>query len=111
MYGNPGLVSYRFDGSDRKVHLQVLGKSRRGRPNPARDVRISPDGKFAMALLTSQLYVFPVPTTGADAPKIDVSKSPVPIKQLTKVGADSFAWADAGKTLTWTVGSTSSGNA
>lgn len=106
VYGDDGLVSYRFDGSDRRLHLKVVGKSRRGRPAPARDVRISPDGTMAMAILTSQLYVFPVPKTGADAPTIDVTKPAVPAKQLTKIGADSFAWADGGKTLTWAVGST-----
>ncbi|REJ75734.1 MAG: amidohydrolase [Acidobacteria bacterium] len=106
VYGDDGLVSYRFDGSDRKLHLKVLGKSRRGRPNPARDVRISPDGKMAMALLTSQLYVFPVLAAGAEPPEIDVSKPPVPVSQLTNIGADSFAWADGGKTLSWVVGST-----
>ncbi|HUF03486.1 MAG TPA: amidohydrolase family protein [Aridibacter sp.] len=106
VYGNEGLVSYRFDGSDRKLHLKVVGKSRRGSPNPARDLRISPDGTMAMGLLTSQLYVFPVPRTGADAPTIDVTKPAVPSKQLTKIGADSFAWADGGRTLSWVVGST-----
>lgn len=106
VYGNDGLISFRFDGTDRRAHLKVVGKSRRGRPNPARDVRISPDGTYAMALLTSQLYVFPVPRTGADVPTIDVTKPAVPSKQLTSIGADSFGWAESGKLLTWVVGST-----
>ena len=106
VYGNDGLISFRFDGTDRRLHFKVVGKSRGARPNPARDVRISPDGTMAMALLTSQLYIFPVPKGSAEPPTIDVEKPAVPSKQLTTIGADSFAWADGGKTLTWTVGST-----
>jgi hypothetical protein len=105
VYGNDGLISFRFDGTDRKVLLKVVGKSRGPRPNPARDMRISPDGTMAMALLTSQLYVFPVPRGGVEPPTIDVSKPAVPAKQLTTIGADSFTWADKGKTLAWAVGS------
>lgn len=105
VYGNDGLVSYRFDGSDRKVHLKVVGKSRRGRPSPAHDVRISPDGTMALAIHTTQLYVFPVPKTGADAPTIDLNKPPVPVKKLTTIGADSVDWTKSGSTISWVIGS------
>ncbi len=66
---------------------------------------MSPDGKHALALVTGQVYYFAIPRTGGNAPTINVSGSPVPLKKLTGIGADSFAWADNGKTVTWTVGS------
>lgn len=106
VYGNQGLISFRFDGSDRRTHFKVVGKSRGPRPNPARDVRISPDGKYGLALVSGQVYYFAVPLAGGDPPTIDVGKSPVPIKKLTNIGADSFDWASDSKTVTWTVGST-----
>jgi Tol biopolymer transport system component len=105
VYGGQGLISFRFDGTDRRTHFKVVGKSRGPRPNPASDVRISPDGKYGLALVTGQVYYFTVPRSGGNPPTINISSSPVPLKQLTGIGADSFAWADGGKTVSWTVGS------
>jgi hypothetical protein len=105
VYGGEGLISFRFDGTDRRTHFKVVGKSRGILPNPAQDVRISPDGRHGLALVTGQIYYFAVPLGGGEPPTIDVGKSPVPLKKLTDIGADSFAWADDGKTVTWTVGS------
>src|SRR5256885_8854709 len=34
----------------------------------------------------------------------DVCSSDLPAKRLTDIGADYFAWADGGKTITWAVG-------
>ena len=105
VYGGQGLISFRFDGSDRRTHFKVVGKSRGIRPAPASEVRISPDGKHALALALGQVYYFAIPRAGGNAPTINVANSPVPIKKLTGIGADSFAWADNGKTVTWTIGS------
>ncbi len=105
--GAQGLISMRFDGTDRRTILKVNGKSRGGpEPSPAQDVRISPDGSRALALAGSQLYVLVVPVAGGDTPTINVAAPAVPLKKLTTIGADSFAWADGGKTITWTVGAT-----
>jgi Tol biopolymer transport system component len=105
VYGNQGLTSFRFDGTDSRTHFKVVGKSRGARPNPAKEVRLSPDGKHGLALVNGQVYYFAVPRAGGDPPTIDVSKSPVPLKKLTNIGADSFGWANKGETVTWTVGS------
>jgi hypothetical protein len=107
VYGNRGLISYRFDGTNPRTHLKVVGAGRGPRPNPASDVRISPDGRHAMARFRNgQLYLLKVPRTGGDVPTINITSPAVPLKKLTTIGADSFAWADGGKTVTWTVGST-----
>jgi Tol biopolymer transport system component len=107
VYSRQGLQSFRFDGTDRRTHLKVTGKKVGPQPEapPASDVRISPDGKYALALVTNQLYLMTVPVTGGDAPAVDVSAPSVPVKKLTDLGADSFAWADGGKTIAWGLGS------
>ncbi len=107
VYSPQGLQSFRFDGTDRRTHLKVVGKNLTQAPQPpaARDVRLSPNGKQALALVNDQLYLLDVPVTGGDAPTINVSSPAVPLKKLTDIGADSFAWADDGKTVTWSLGS------
>lgn len=107
VYSGQGLQSFRFDGTDRRTHVKVVGKNLTGAPQPpaARDVRISPNGKQALALVNDQLYLLDIPVTGGDAPTINVSSPSVPLKKLTDVGADSFSWADDGKTITWSLGS------
>jgi Tol biopolymer transport system component len=106
VYSGQGLQSFRFDGTDRRTHVKVVGKNLTGTPQPppARDVRISPNGRQALALVNDQLYLLDIPVLGGDAPTINISSPSVPLKKLTDVGADSFAWADDGKTITWSVG-------
>ena len=106
VYSRQGLQSFRFDGTDRRTHLKVVGKNLTNAPEPppASDVRMSPNGRQALALVNNQLYLLDVPVTGA-APTVNVSSPSVPLKKLTDVGADSFAWADDGKTITWSLGS------
>ncbi len=105
VYGPGGLASMRFDGTDRKVALTVTGPSRTPQPAPARDVQISPDGKYALALVTNHLYVMVIPHTG-ETPAINVRASSVPVKKLTTIPTDTFGWSGDGKTMTWTTGST-----
>lgn len=103
-----GLVSMRYDGTDRKTHLKIVGKPRPGSndPMPAQAAQISPDQKWALAKVNNQLYVMAVPPlTGATITN-NVASPSLPTRRITDVGADSFAWADDGDTLTWTVGST-----
>ena len=107
VYSRQGLQSFRFDGTDRRTHLKVVGKVQvQGEdPPPAQDVQMSPDGRQALALVNGQLYLIEVPTPGGEAPTVNISSPSVPVKKLTDVGADSFGWADGGKTITWSLGS------
>jgi imidazolonepropionase-like amidohydrolase/Tol biopolymer transport system component len=102
-----GLISLRFDGTDRRTHVSVSRKG--GLPGqtmgtPARVILLRPDGKWALALISNQVYLLALPQFGGEAPKVDVDSSPVPLKKLTDIGADELAWADGGKTITWAVG-------
>jgi Tol biopolymer transport system component len=103
-----GLISVRFDGTDRRIHLKVTGPGLyfAEEPVPADQIQISPDGKWALAHASNQLYVLALPQVGGDPPTVNIKSPSVPVKQISDVGADYFAWADDGATLTWAVGNT-----
>ncbi len=105
VYSNQGLQSFRWDGTDRRTIIKVEGKSRGPQPTPASEVRISPDGKHALAKLNEQLFLIAMPAAGGDTPTVNVNSPPVPVKKLTDIGADDFQWANDGKTMTWALGS------
>lgn len=67
------------------------------------DSRISPDGHWVLALVAQQLHLLAAPAPGET---VDLSHPGVAHRRITDVGADFFEWADAGKTITWAVGST-----
>lgn len=103
--GGEGLVSLRYDGTDRRTHIRVVGPGNYAaeEPVPASDIRISPDGKWVLAHASNQLYLIALPQVG-EAPRVNIKSPSLPLKQITDVGADYFAWAEGGKTLTWAVG-------
>ena len=111
VYTENGLISLRYDGTDRRTVIKVVGKVWFPAPehpegNPADDVRISPDGKWALAQVSNQAYLLAIPHAGTETLVVDVSKSPVPLRKISDVGADYTNFADGGKTLTWAEGST-----
>ncbi len=111
VYSENGLISLRYDGTDRRTLLKVVGKSWFPDPDkpdgtPADDVRISPDGQWALAQVSNQVYLLAVPRLGGEAVTVDVSKSPVPMRKITEVGGDYMDFANNGKTVVWAEGST-----
>jgi Tol biopolymer transport system component len=102
-----GLVSMRFDGTDRSTHLSVTGKTTYApaEPEPAGEILLRPDGRWAQARVTNQLYLVALPQVGGEAPKFAVHEPSVALKKLTDIGADWAAWTDEGKTITWAIGS------
>lgn len=75
-------------------------------PGPAQEVRLSPDGRWALAKAASQLYLIAVPPAiGNDPATVNLNAPNTRVVKLTDVGADYFAWADGGRTITWSVGS------
>ena len=101
-----GLVSMRFDGTDRRTHLAITGKTgySPSEPEPAEQIVVAPDGRGSLARVNTQLYVLAMPQFGGEAPKVSVHEPTVPLKKLTDIGADYAAWADGGKTITWAIG-------
>src|SRR5256884_1909883 len=106
VYTPQGLVSLRYDGTDRRTHLVVKGQGLYffEEPVPADDIVPSPDGQWVLAHVMNQLYVIAMPIVGGEPPTVNVATPAVPAKRLTDIGADYFAWADGGKTITWAVG-------
>jgi Tol biopolymer transport system component len=75
-------------------------------PAPVEEVRLNPDGTWALAKAASQLYLVAVPPTLAnDPPVVNLHSPSTKVVKLTAVGADYFGWADEGRTITWSVGS------
>ena len=108
VYSSEGLISLRYDGTDRRTHLKVTGPGRAGAPRPpaADAVMIRPDGRWALAEVNNQLWLIAVPPFTGTAATVSVRSPSLPATRLTDIGADYFAWADGGKTVTWAIGST-----
>jgi Tol biopolymer transport system component len=106
VYTPQGLVSLRYDGTDRRTHLVVKGQGIYFAEEPvsADDIQPSPDGQWVLAHVMNQLYVIAMPVVGGEPPTVNVATPAVPVKRLTDIGADYFEWADGGKTITWAVG-------
>ncbi len=106
-----GLVSMRFDGSDRKIILNATGYTNplatTPRPDPADDILISPDGDRALVLASNNVYVVDIPQIGSTPPSINVvnlSAAPVPVRRLTRVGGDFVGWQRDGRHAYYSIG-------
>jgi Tol biopolymer transport system component len=102
-----GLNAVALDGSGRKAVIQVVGPGYYflDGPQPADDMKISPDGRSLLVQHVQQLHLIALPPPGAAAPTIDLSNPSLAHRTLTSVGADFFGWADHGRSITWALGS------
>jgi Tol biopolymer transport system component len=108
---NDGLVSMRWDGTDRRVHLKVTGYKpsvEEAEPEPADEIRVSPDGHRAVAEAGHRIYLVGVPQVGGQVPEINVAmpeeEAAFPIKRLNRVGGDFVNWSADGKYIEWSIG-------
>ena len=99
-----GLFSVRFDGTDRRTHLKVVGRTHAPEPAPASEIRLSPDGRHVLASVSTQLFVMPLPLASGDTATVNVSTPSVPVAKMTDIGVDEFFFMDNGKTIAWTLG-------
>ena len=112
IYGyNPGdgLVSFRWDGTDRRQHVRVVGAGPPGSttPPPATLITMAPRGDQALARVYNHLYAVTVPVVGGEVPTIDVGNpatAAVPARQLTEIGGEFPAWSHDGRSIHWTIG-------
>ena len=107
-----GLVSMRYDGTDRQALLRI------GSPAPAGgggsggggadEVLLSPDGDRALVQAGTNIYVVSsVPMIGATPPIISIAnpaRSAVPVRRLTRVGGDFARWSQDGKQVVYSLG-------
>ena len=125
VYSEQGLTSMRLDGTDRHTHLQIKRKIYFENPKldltfASEGARMSPDGRRVVVRTASQLYLIPAPSFGGEPLTVDLTAisgtvpdamplastgdSVLPVKKVTSVGADSFAWSQDGETLIWNIG-------
>ena len=107
--GGEGLVSFRWDGTDRMQHVRVVGAGPPGSSEPATAslVMMAPRGDQALARVYNHLYTVTVPVVGGDPPTINVGdpeSASFPARQLTEVGGEFPAWGHDGRTVHWTIG-------
>ena len=109
--GGTGLISMRWDGTDRKEHLQVRGGTPPGDSGPgaaAGLILMAPVGDQALAQVGTQLYTVTVPRgLGGEAPTISVGNpddASFPVSQLTDIGAQFPAWSSDGGSVHWALG-------
>ena len=112
--GNEGLVSMRFDGTDRKIVVRVAGPPPPAQPLPPGatpppppapdEVLLSPDGKRALVLANNNVFMITVPPVVGQAPAVAVTSSSVPTTRLTRVGGDFIGWSTDGSTAFYSIG-------
>ncbi len=108
-HGARGVVSLRWDGTDEKAHVQVVGNTRPGatQPNRASEARLAPRGDKALAKVNDDVYVVTVPRVGGDAPTISVanpSSAAFPVTKLTDIGGDFPSWSADGRSVHYSIG-------
>lgn len=98
-----GVHRVALDGSGDSLLVGVTGPNwyfAAGRAQ-ADDLRVSPDGQWALAQIAQQLHLMKV----APGQTLDIDQPGIVHKKLTATGADFFGWADHGRTITWALGS------
>ena len=104
-----GLVSIRWDGTDEKAHVKVVGAKRPGQEQPTQAslIKMAPRGDRALAAVDNDLYVVTVPLVGGETPTIliaDLSDTAFPARKLTKIGGQFPAWGADGRTVHFSIG-------
>jgi Tol biopolymer transport system component len=107
-HAGDGVHAIRLDGSDerRLFSGKVAGPSEYyPAAAQADEIRLDPSGRRALvrSSIASELYLVDVPPANGSVPDMDVTANPGAVK-LTRIGLDSFDWADEGRTITWSLG-------
>ena len=121
------LLSIRWDGSDKKVHLKIKGIVTYGSQDKLDDhsllpqeveaddkdksskpdyIYISPDGKSAMAKINNDVYVATIPRFGK-VPTVSLAKADkaaFPAMKLTIIGGEFANWSADSKKVHWSLG-------
>ncbi len=104
-----GLVSFRWDGTDRKAYVKVRGPTASGgkEGQNATLILMAPEGDQALVQVVNDLYVVTVPYVGGDTPTLSVEKpenAAFPARKLTEIGGQFPAWSDDGRKVHWSIG-------
>ncbi len=107
-----GLVSMRWDGTDRKSHLKVTGYSAPGgganaQARQATELQVSPDGTRVLAQVDNMLFMVPLPMTGGPAPTVSVQQptgGAMPFRRLSRIGGDFIGWQANSRSVFYSMG-------
>ncbi len=107
-----GLVSLRWDGTDRTAHLKVTGYLAPGggpnaQPRQAAELLASPDGNRVLASVDNRLFVVPLPMTGGVTPSVLVQQptgGALPFRRLSRIGGDFMGWSADSKNVFYSMG-------
>jgi Tol biopolymer transport system component/imidazolonepropionase-like amidohydrolase len=92
------LVSVRLDGTDRKTHLRLPAVD---------DISPSPDGQWVAFTSRDNVYVTALPAIQTkEPPEVSLKEGSVPVWRLSDAAGAFVAWAQGGKTITWSLGNT-----
>ncbi len=102
-----GLLQFPLSGGEARVAAKVVTDNfmLSGKIAVA-DALLSPDGKWALAQSNFQLHVVAIPPTGGEGAAVDIDDPATRQRQITDIGADYFDWADEGRSIVWSIGST-----
>jgi Tol biopolymer transport system component len=102
-----GLVSVRWDGSQRRSLLRIEGPGFYGQAL-ADEMLLSPNARHVIALLNNQLWLVDLPKADGNVPTVvlpaDAARSKA--RRLSREGADFPQWAADGRSIHWSLGST-----
>jgi len=101
--GSDGLMSMRFDGTDRRSVVKVSAPGTGGSSTPD-EVVLSPDGRRAVVRANRKVWVVTVPPVGGEAPTVSVTGSTMPARALTDIGGDFVGWSADGSVAHWSIG-------
>ena len=109
--GNTGLVSMRFDGTDRKTHIRVTGaldyRQTTPQPQNASEILISPNGDRVLTEVDDNVYVMDIPVVGGQTPTVSVAnpaQAAIPVRRLTRIGGDFIGWQPDGNRAYFSIG-------
>jgi Tol biopolymer transport system component/imidazolonepropionase-like amidohydrolase len=90
------LRSVRLDGVDKKTHFKLEGGFVLMIP--------SPDGEWVAIQDRYDAYLAAFPKIGDATINLNFKTPSIPVRRVTREGANYIHWADGGKTLTWSFG-------
>ncbi len=107
-----GLVSMRWDGTDRQNHLKVTGFVAPGggpnaQPRQASQLHVSPDGSRVLAQVDNMLFIVPLPMTGGATPTVSVQQpagGAIPFRRLSRIGGDFMGWNANSRSVFYSLG-------
>ncbi len=108
--GPEGLVSMRYDGTDRRAHIRATGYTYPGpgaEPNIADEILISPDSDRVLVTIDNYVYIVTMPVIGGQTPAVsisDPSAAAFPVKRLTMIGGEFTGWTTDGRQAYWSAG-------